>query len=61
MSVLLKKIIKNLEIKQRDGCVSFQHHNVTLSNRPTQELLNSLGELYFCLTYYFVLIRACIL
>lgn len=41
--VLLRKIIQNLAIRQKDDCVSFQRRNRS-ANRPAQRLFNSLGH-----------------
>lgn len=37
----VKKSIQNLEIKARDGCVFFQGHTGTWSNRPMQGVFTS--------------------
>lgn len=36
--VMFRKVTQNLEIKQKDGCVSYQCHRITLSSSPKGHL-----------------------
>lgn len=49
--------MKNLELSQKDNFMCFQCQTGSLSTRPAQGILNSLGIMYLCLTYYLLTIK----